>query len=128
MIYAKFSLKSLMKSFGYASEGIHYAFIHNQNLRIHFIFATIVVAASIIFDVTPFEMGILGVMILLVICAEMINTAIEKMVDLITTEHKQEAKVAKDVAAGMVLVTAFGSVIVAILIFVPYILHLFIHK
>ena len=70
-------------------------------------------------------MGILGIMILLVISAEMINTAIEKMVDLITTEHRKEAKIAKDVAAGMVLVNSLGSVIVGLIIFIPHILALF---
>lgn len=121
----KFSLKKFIKSFDYALEGIHYAFIHNQNLRIDFLMAALVIAGSLIFDIGPFEMGILGVMILLVISAEMINTAIEKMVDLITTEHKKEAKFAKDVGAGMVLLTAVGSVIVAILVFVPHILRFF---
>lgn len=69
-------------------------------------------------------MGILGVMILLVISAEMVNTAIEQMTNLIVSEHRREAEIAKDVAAGMVLVTALGSVIVGILIFVPHILRL----
>lgn len=67
-------------------------------------------------------MGILGVMILLVICAEMINSSIEQMVDLITIEHRKEAKIAKDVTAGMVLLTLLGSIIVGILIFLPHVL------
>lgn len=62
-------------------------------------------------------------MILLVISAEMVNTALEEMVNLITNNHQKEAKIAKDVAAGMVLLTAFGSVIVGVLIFTPYILR-----
>lgn len=64
-------------------------------------------------------------MILLVISAEMINTSIEEMVNLIANDHRKEAKIAKDVAAGMVLVTALGSIIVGVLIFTPYILKLF---
>ncbi len=112
-------------SFRYAFEGIAYALRHNLNLRIHIAAAALVVIASVFFRVNPFEMGILGIMILLVIAAEMVNTAIEQMVDLITNDHKKEAKIAKDVAAGMVLLTALGSVIVGILIFVPYILRLF---
>ena len=87
--------------------------------------AILVIIASIVFHVNPFEMGILGVMILLVICTEMINTAIEEMVNFVTTEHKKEAKIAKDVAAGMVLISALGSIIVGILIFVPHILDFF---
>ena len=70
-------------------------------------------------------MGILGVMILLVISTEMINSSIEQMTDLITKEHHEEAEIAKDVSAGMVLLTALGSIIVGILIFVPHVLRLF---
>ena len=117
--------KSLLKSFKYAFEGVIFAFKFNRNIRIHFLVAFIVVLVSLYFHLSPFEMSILGVMILLVISSEMINTAIEEMVNLITNEHKKEAKIAKDVAAGMVLISSIGSVIVGILIFVPYILRLF---
>lgn len=116
--------KQLIKSFIYAFSGLWYAIKNNQNIRIHIVIAIFVAILSVIFDITPFEMGILGISILLVISAEMINTSIEEMVDLITTEHRQQAKTAKDVAAGMVLVTAMGSVIVGILIFLPHILNL----
>lgn len=117
--------RSLIRSFGYALDGIKYAFIHNQNMRIQTTVAIIIILASIFFRVNAFEMGILGVMILLVLSTEMINSAIEEMTDLITTEHRREAKIAKDVSAGMVLLTSFGSVIVGVLIFLPYILRLF---
>lgn len=113
--------RTLYRSFGYAIEGIWYTLKGDQNLRVHCIVAAFVILASVFFKVNPFEMGILGVMIILVIMAEMINTAIEKMVDLITTEHRKEAKIAKDVASGMVLISAVGSIIVGILIFTPYI-------
>lgn len=118
-------IKRLTRSFHYAFAGLVYALRHNQNLRIHFVAAILVVIASIFFKVNPFEMGILGLMILLVISAEMINTAIEQMTDLIVTEHRREAEIAKDVAAGMVLITAIGSVIVGTLIFVPHVLRFF---
>ena len=117
--------RSVVKSFGHALEGLLHAIKYNRNLRIHFVFALIVIAASIFFRVTTFEKGILGVVILLVISSEMINTAIEEMVNLITSEHRREAKIAKDVAAGMVLVAAVGSVIVGAIIFAPHIFKLF---
>lgn len=119
-----FRIKRFVKSFQYALEGIHYALRHDQNLVIHFIIACVVILLSIILDVTPFEMGILGVTILVVISTEMINSAIEKMVDLITKEHRAEAKIAKDVSAGMVLLTSIGSAVIGILIFLPHILYL----
>lgn len=118
-------MQRLGKSLYHAIEGIIYAFNHDQNLRIHFAAAIVVILLSLFFRVSGFEMGILGVMILLVLSAEMINSAIEKMVDLITLEHRKEAKIAKDVSAGMVLLTAVGSVIVGILIFVPHIISYF---
>lgn len=112
-------------SFKCAFAGVFHAIEHNQNLRIHFVAAIFVIILSILFHVNPFEKGILGIMILLVIAAEMINTSIEEMADLITKEHREEARIAKDVAAGMVLLTAIGSVIVGALIFIPYIVKLF---
>lgn len=117
--------RSLVKSFIYALEGIFYALRDNQNLRIHFIVAILVVFAGMFFKVNKFEFGIIGIMILLVITAEMINTAIEEMVNLIVSEHRQQAKIAKDVAAGMVLVAVVGSVIAGIFIFAPYLTKLF---
>lgn len=116
------NVSQLIRSFVFAFEGVLHALRFDQNLRIHFIVAFFVILASIYFHVSPFEMGILGVMIILVITTEMINTAIEQMVNLIIQEHRKEAKIAKDVSAGMVLIAAVGSIIVGILIFVPYIL------
>ncbi len=118
-------IQRFIRAFGFAFAGLRHAFRYDQNLRFHAVMALLVIAASIFFHVSHFEMGILGVMILLVMATEMINTAIEQMVNLITKEHHQEAKIAKDVSSGMVLLTAMGSLIVGILIFVPYILHFF---
>lgn len=117
--------KRLANSFKYALEGIHYAFNSDQNLIIHFLVACFVILLSVVLQVNPFEMGILGVTILLVICTEMINSALEKMVDLITKEHRAEAKIAKDISAGMVLITSIGAAVIGFLIFLPYVLKLF---
>lgn len=117
--------KSLIRSFKYAFAGLFHAIKYNRNLKIDLVIALIIIAFSIFFHVNSYEKVILGITILLVISSEMINTAIEEMVNLITNEHQKEAKIAKDVAAGMVLVTAIGSVIVGILIFAPYISKLF---
>lgn len=117
--------KSLLSSFKYAFEGVWHALKNNRNLRVDFVVALIVIVLSIIFHVNSYEKGILGITILIVICSEMINTSLEEMVNLITQEHRKEAKVAKDVAAGMVLVAAIGSVIIGIFIFAPYISKLF---
>lgn len=117
--------KSLLNSFKYAFEGVWYALKNNRNLKIDFIVALIVIVFSVIVHTNPYEKGVLGIAILIVICSEMINTSLEEMVNLITNEHRREAKIAKDVAAGMVLIAAIGSVIVGIFIFAPYISKLF---
>ena len=121
-----FNIRRFLKSFHYALEGIHYVFRNDQNLFIHFLIGGVVISTSLYLRVTPFEMGILGLTIMMVISAEMVNSAIEKMVDLITKEHRAEAKIAKDVAAGMVLLTAVAALIITTLIFYPYILKLFV--
>jgi diacylglycerol kinase len=117
--------KSMLGSFRHAFEGVWHALKNNRNLRINFAVALAVIILSVIFHTNPYEKGVLGIAILLVICSEMINTSLEEMVNLITSEHRKEAKIAKDVAAGMVLIAAMGSVIVGIFIFAPYISRLF---
>ena len=116
---------TFLESLTFALEGIYFAIRDNKNLRIHFIVTILVILASLYFKVMPLEFAILIVMIVLVISAEMVNTALEEVVDLITTEHRQSAKIAKDVAAGMVLVTSIGAALVGIIILYPY-LYLFL--
>lgn len=108
-------------SFGFALSGIAHAFKENRNIWIHTIIAILVLLASFLLGLTKFEKMIILLIIVLVLASEMINTAIEEMTDLITNEHREEAKRAKDVAAGMVLVTAIGAIIVGLVIFAPYI-------
>lgn len=117
--------KKLKKSFGFALAGIDYALNSDQNLVVHFIMSFLVIIVSIFLKITSFEMAILGLTILLVITTEMLNTSIEKAIDLVTKEHRTDAKIAKDVASGMVLITALGSILIGILIFLPHILRLF---
>lgn len=115
--------RTLINSFKYALEGLSFAIKYNQNIRIHIVIAILVTILSFFLKVNHFEIGILAIMILLVISTEMINTSIEEMTNLITNEHSKEAKIAKDVAAGMVLITSLGSVAVGVLILLPYILR-----
>jgi len=117
--------KSLFGSIKYAFQGIWHALKNNRNLRIAFMAAVLVIILGLYFQVTTIEMIILLITILLVILTEMINTSIEEMVNLITTEHKMEAKIAKDVAAGMVLTAVIGSVVLGVYVFAPYVLRLF---
>ncbi len=106
-------------SFKHAADGIKYAITTQPNFRIHCIIATLVLIAGWYFHISGLEWGLLIFTILWVLLSEMMNTTVESMVDLITTEYQEQAKVAKDVAAGMVLLGAIGSIIMGIIIFLP---------
>lgn len=111
-------------SFKFAANGIIQAFHDNRNLKIHIAVGILVLTLSFVLGLTKFEKIIIMLMVTLVISAEMINTSIEEMIDLITSEHRQEAERAKDVAAGTVLVISLFAAAVGIVIFYPYILRL----
>lgn len=109
-------------SFKHAFEGIIYVFKSQPNFRIHTIATIIVLFLSWYLGVTQAELIILLFTIMLVLVTEMLNTAIESMTDLITQERRVQAKIAKDVAAGMVLMSAILAVIVGSVIFLPYLI------
>lgn len=113
-------------SFKHAWDGVLYAFKTQPNLRFHGFFGLSVIFAGFFFQITKIEWFIISFTILLMFTAEMVNTALESMTDLITTEHRKKAKIAKDVSAGMVLINAIGSVVIGLIIFIPYINSLFI--
>ena len=115
------------ESVGHAVDGIQYVISHERNFRIETIFAILVTIASFIFKVSLIEWSILILVIGIILALEMINTAIERCVDLVTKEYKELAKIAKDVAAGSVLVMSMFSVILGIIIFLPKIM-LFLEK
>ena len=117
-----FSLAKLFKSFRHAKDGIFIAFSQNQNLKFHTVVAILVLLASIYFNLVYTDLIIILLIILLVFSAEMINTAIEEVVNLLVNEHKVEAKIAKDVCAAMVLVVSIGAIVVGFLVFIPYVL------
>ena len=109
--------KKILDSFNYAFEGIIYTLRTQRNMRIHFTIAILVLFISIFFNLTKMETLVLFITITLVIVAEMINTSIEATIDLITDKYHELAKIAKNVAAGAVLVSAVNSIIVAYIIF-----------
>lgn len=105
-----------------AIEGIRWAVKTQPNFRVHLGLSGMAILGGWLFRVTSVEMLILVFTIVLGLSAEMVNTAIESMTDLITKEWRREAKIAKDVSAGMMLITAMGALIVAAVIFLPHIL------
>lgn len=110
-------VRKLIESFNYAFEGIIYALKTQRNMKIHFFIAIVVLTLSLFFDLSKMEFLVLLLTISIVIIAEMINTSIEAAIDLITDKYHLFAKIAKNVAAGAVLIAAINSIIVAYLIF-----------
>lgn len=109
-------MKALFKSFGYAGNGILYCLKNGRNMRIHLVFAAYLFYFSRFFILTAGEKAILCIAAGFVIFAEIVNTALEKLTDLVSPNYHPLAKVAKDTAAGAVLVCAMVSVIVGLLL------------
>jgi len=109
-------------SFKHAFDGIFWAVRTQPNFRIHLILSVCALVLAWFLHISYIETAIITFTIILGLTAEMINTSIEAMTDLLTSEYQEAAKIAKDVSAGMMLVTAFGAVIIALVIYIPYIL------
>jgi len=112
-------MKKRIRSFVYAGRGIRLVFSSEANMKIHIVVATLVVICGFIFNINTTEWIACLLCIGLVFGAEMINTAIENVVDLASPDHHELAGKAKDIAAGAVLICAIVSVIIGILIFLP---------
>ncbi|GGF83093.1 hypothetical protein GCM10010913_00730 [Paenibacillus aceti] len=120
------SMRKWSDVFRCAIEGIIHSLRTERNLRIHLLAGILVMLAALFFQLPPRDIALLLVMIALVISAELLNTAIEKAVDLISPDWHELAKFAKDAAAAAVLVAAIISVIVAILLFYQPMMNLFL--
>jgi len=110
-------------SFKDAFAGLRWTVVTQPNFRIHLILSILALLLGYALQISFVEMSIIVFTIILGLTAEMINTSIEAMTDLITKERREDAKIAKDVAAGMMLLTAIGAVCVAVCIFGPYIIN-----
>ena len=108
---------SILESFNHAAEGIIHALRTQRNLWIHFTVAAVVLVAAVGFGVTKIELISLLLAITFVLVAELVNTAIEAVVDVASTSFDPMAKLAKDIAAGAVLVAALNAVAVGYLVF-----------
>ena len=110
---------NLLASFGFALQGIAHAFRTQRNFKVHLAVTALVIVAGIALGISVEQWAILVGMIALVLQAELVNTALEAVVDRVAPEFHAWAKVAKDCAAGAVFVCAFAAVIVGLLILGP---------
>ena len=117
--------QELVLSFAYAFRGIFDGIKNERNMMIHYSVVVLVVVFGVTLKLTVTEWGICLILCGMVIALEQVNTAIEAVVDLVTEEHKELARLAKDTAAGAVLVAAITAAIVGGLIFFPKLAQLF---
>lgn len=115
----------IIKSFKYAIQGIKTGIKEEKNMKIHILIMILVMIAGIILKISKIEWLICIILFGFVISLELINTAIENTVDLITLEKNEKAKIIKDTSAGAVLTAAVTSAIIGLMIFIPKIMILF---
>ena len=113
-----------MERFKYAFEGIFFAFKTQTNIYIHIIISVLVIIAGFIFKINRVEWLFIIFAIGLVLAAELLNTAIETLVDLVSPTYNEKAGQVKDVAAGAVLIAAIVSVIIGGIVFLPRIIKI----
>ena len=114
-------INSRVLSFRYAFEGFILAFKEEPNLKIHFGIGVLVILAGLVLQISKIDWIIIITMIGLVISVELTNTSIEAVVDYLIREEHPGAKIAKDISAAAVLVSALTSAIIGVIIFMPYI-------
>jgi undecaprenol kinase len=116
---------STKKSFSYAFQGLYVAFKKEPNLRIHLTAAITTLTAAYLLKFSVGEWLILAFTIFYVITLELLNTVLESVVNLVSPEIRDQAKIAKDVSAACVLIGAMMAVVVGLLLFLPKIAALF---
>ncbi len=109
--------RTILESFNYALAGLLYAVRTQRNMRIHSLTAVLAFILGYVLHLSSVELAVLALTIGMVIMAEMINTALEVVVDLVTQEYHPLAKTAKNVAAGSVLVMALVAIVIGFLLF-----------
>jgi diacylglycerol kinase len=107
-----------------AFNGIKHAFKSEWNFKIHLCATAAVLAAGVLFSITPVEWCVIVTCCILVLSFELMNTAIENVCDAVSTDFHPVIKIVKDISAGAVLVTAIGSAITGGIVFLPKIIYL----
>lgn len=114
------ALAKFSKSFATAFQGIVYVVRVEPNARFHLIIAIITLLIAVLLGVSNAELAAIFFAIIMVFIAEVINTAIEKILDIVEPKHSEDVRIIKDIAAGAVLVAAIGAAAIGLAIFVPY--------
>lgn len=113
-----FKFHGLIESFKIASTGIYYLFLYHRNMRLIFMLGIAAFLLGIAFELKGIELVILCITITLVFMAEIFNTAIEMLMNMLTTKYHIRIKLVKDIAAGVVLLTSLNSLAVGYMLFI----------
>jgi diacylglycerol kinase len=111
--------RSFLASVGYAVQGIRYAIQTQRNMRIHCFMALLTLCGAVFFQIKKVEWLLVILFIMQVMFAELFNTAMEVLVDMVAPQWREEAKVIKNVAAGAVFLCSLGAVVVGLWVFGP---------
>lgn len=117
--------KRIFKSFKFSFDGLKYAYTHEQSLVLHLIVMAIIISFGFAFNISPISWVIILVMGALILTAELFNTSIEAVVDLVTEEYHPLAKIAKDTASAACFVADMVAAGMWLVVFVPKIISLF---
>lgn len=127
MVEKKKHSKAIFRKFSYAFRGLFISLKEEKSLVIHLIFATLAIIIGIILQLAPVSWAILILTIGLVVSSELMNTAIENVVDMVAFKYNFNAKKIKDIAAAATLVLAVIAIVVGLLLFIPRIVTFIQH-
>ncbi|MDB5135513.1 MAG: diacylglycerol kinase family protein [Mucilaginibacter sp.] len=117
-------MKKFVRGFGYALSGIWHAAVTQLNFRVHLVAVLIAVYAGYALHISTYEWLWIILCVGMVLTAELFNTALEFLTDLVSPEYNKKAGLVKDMSAGAVLITAICALVIGLVIFVPKLLAL----
>ncbi len=113
------------KSFRHAADGIRSAASTERNFRIELMFGFFALILSFLLPLAVTERGVVFLTVGVILALELFNTAIERLMDMLSPQYHERVKTIKDLAAGAVLLSSFGAALVGLIVFIPYIVTLF---
>jgi len=118
-----FKFHGCRESLGFALKGLLYLFLYHRNMRIIFLMGLLAIFAGFYFELRGIEIVTLSITVTLVFTAEIFNTAIEMMMNMLTTKYHARIKLIKDIAAAVVLLTCVNAFIVGLILFLRKLLR-----
>lgn len=112
-------MRAMINSFKYAIRGISDALKSEPNLKIHFLLGSAAIILALFLKLSYTQLAILVITIFSVIAMELINTVIEKVMDIVSPEKSEKVRLIKDISAAMVLISAIAAILIGLLLFIP---------